>query len=209
MNEAELDSSAKAQRALAAGAGSRARSLLAVLALAGAGAQAQVPPAAANPGSAANPNLLVEAARGLGVVHCLPAITRLAGLAVLGARSHEVLVDWDRAHPDAGPFFGVVGVNYGPASVAATVTAVPDPGGGCTIAAERISVAPYTCESVAAVELKEYTATRLLPTFTVYTLRSDPGASVSLIDSPPGCLVMRRHVQYNWKEPADAAGPRR
>ena len=54
-----------------------------------------------------------------------------------------------------------------------------------------------------------YTATRLLPTFTVYTLAQDPGSSVSLIDSPPSCLVIRRYVQYHWKEPVGARAPSR
>jgi hypothetical protein len=150
-------------------------------------------------------NLLSEAARELGVKQCLPAVERLSALAVAGSRTHDVLVDWDRAGPDTGPFFSLMGISYGPQSVAATIMAVPQGNGGCTVSAERISVAPFTCKSIADVELKAYAATSLLPTFTVYTLKSDPGASVSLIDSPPGCLVIRRHVQYRWVDPALAA----
>jgi hypothetical protein len=150
-------------------------------------------------------NLLAEAARELGVRQCLPAVERLSALAVAGSRTHDVLVDWDRAGPDTGPFFSLMGISYGPQSVAATIMAVPQGNGGCTVSAERISVAPFTCKSIADVELKAYAATALLPTFTVYTLKSDPGASVSLIDSPPGCLVIRRHVQYRWVDPALAA----
>jgi hypothetical protein len=154
-------------------------------------------------------NLLAEAARELGVKQCLPAVDRLSALAVAGSRTHDVLVDWDRSGPDAGPFFSLMGISYGPQSVAATITAIPQGNGGCTISAERISVAPYTCKSIAEVELKGYAATALLPTFTVYTQKADPGASVSLIDSPPGCLVIRRHVQYRWVDPAatPAAAP--
>lgn len=146
-------------------------------------------------------NLLETAARGVGVKQCLSAIERLSGLAVAGAADHDVLVDWDRVQPDAGPFFSMVGMSLGRQSVAATITAVPNGQGACTVSAERISVAPYTCESVASAELKGYSVSRLLPTFTVYTAPGDPGASVSLIDTPPGCLVIRRHVQYGWKEP--------
>ena len=149
-------------------------------------------------------NLLAQAARSVGVKQCLPAIERLSGLAVAGASAHDVLVDWDRAQPDAGAFFSLIGVNLGRQSLAATITAVPHAKGGCTVSAERISVAPYTCESIASVELKGYMASRLLPTFTVYTVKGDPGESVSLIDSPPGCLVIRRHVQYGWQEPGSA-----
>jgi hypothetical protein len=147
-------------------------------------------------------NLLAEAARDIGVKQCLPAIDRLSALAVAGSQRHDLLVDWDRQGPDTGPFFSLMGISYGPQSVAATIMAVPQGNGGCTVSAERISVAPYTCKSIADVELKGYAATSLLPTFTVYTLKTDPGASVSLIDSPPGCLVIRRHVQYRWVDPA-------
>lgn len=156
---------------------------------------------------AAQPNLLVEAARSVGVSRCLPAISRISALAVAGSRTHEVLADWDRAQPDVGPFFSMLGISFGAQSVAATITTIPQ-GDGCTVAAERISVAPYTCASIAQVELGGYAVTKLLPTFTVYSRADDPGASVSLIDSPPGCLVIRRHVQYGWKEPAAAPAAR-
>lgn len=146
-------------------------------------------------------NLLSEAARAVGVRQCGVAIERLSALAIQGSRSHDVLVDWDRAQPDAGPFFSLMGINFQGQSIAATITAVPQGNDGCTVAAERVSVAPYTCESIASVELKGYAAHRLLPNFTVYTAQADPGASVSLIDSPPSCLVIRRHVQYGWKAP--------
>lgn len=159
-------------------------------------------PPAPNFAPATPPNLVVEAARTLGVVKCLPAITRLSTVAIAGSRTHDVLVDWDRAKPDGGPFFSLVGVSFGQQSLAATITAVPQGDNGCTIAAERISVAPYTCQSIAQVELNGYTATQLLPTFTVYTQAQDPGASVTLIDNPPSCLVIRRHVQYGWTDPA-------
>jgi len=146
------------------------------------------------------PNLLPEAAKAVGVQKCLAAVTRLSALAVAGSRNHDVLVDWDRARPDDGAFFSLLGINYGGQSVAATITTIPQQD-GCTLAAERISVAPFTCQSIAQVELGGYRSTSLLPSFTVYTRHDDPGASVSLIDSPPGCLVIRRHVQYAWKEP--------
>ena len=164
-------------------------------------AQAALPPNPLGP----PPNLVVEAARSLGINTCLTAITRISSLAIAGSRTHDVLVDWDRAQPDRGAFFSLLGVNFGATSLAATITVIPQESNGCTLAAERISVAPYACRSIAEVELKGYTATALLPTFTVYTQPSDPGSSVSLLDSPPGCLVIRRYVQYGWKDPAAAA----
>jgi hypothetical protein len=157
------------------------------------GAPPPAPPAA---------SLAAEAARSVGVKQCLAAVTRLSALAVAGSRSHDVLIDWDRTAPDAGPFFSLLGLSYGQQSAAATITAVPSGNGECTVSAERISVAPFTCVSIADVELKGYTKSQLLPNFHVYSLPSDPGATVSLIDSPPSCLVIRRHVQYGWKAPA-------
>lgn len=74
--------------------------------------------------------------------------------------------------------------------------------------AERISVAPFTCQSVAQQELVGYRQTQLLPNFAVYTDGKDPTSSVSLIDSPPGCLVIRRYVEFNWKDPAAAPARR-
>src|SRR5688572_24350022 len=68
-------------------------------------------------------NLLPQAAQSVGVRQCLPAIARLSELAISNSRSHDVLIDWDRAQPDAGPFFSLLGIAYGPNSVAATITA--------------------------------------------------------------------------------------
>jgi len=148
---------------------------------------------------------LTRAAASVGIKRCLPAITRLAALSVQGSRSHDVLLDWDRKRPDAGPMFSLIGIEYPNAGVAASITAIPDEAGACTVAAERISVAPYTCASIAQQELAGYKMTRLLPIYAVYTDDKEPTSSVSLIDSPPGCLVIRRYVEYGWKSPAAAA----
>jgi hypothetical protein len=151
---------------------------------------------------------LTSAARDVGVKRCLPAVSRLSALSVQGAGAHDVLLDWDRQHPDAGPLFSLIGMQFPNAGVAASITAVPDEtGNGCTVSAERISVAPYTCASIAQQELPGYQATKLLPVYTVYTDPKEPTSSVSLIDSPPGCLVIRRFVEYHWKDPKAAAAP--
>lgn len=154
----------------------------------------QAPPAAAQ-------DTLTRAATSVGVKRCLPAISRLSALTVQGSRSHDVLLDWDRRRPDAGPMFSLIGIEYPNAGVAASITAIPDDSGNCTVSAERISVAPFTCESVAQQELAGYRMTRLLPNFAVYIDDREPTSSVSLIDSPPGCLVIRRYVEYGWKDP--------
>ena len=121
---------------------------------------------------------------------------------------HDVLLDWDRQRPDAGPLFSLIGLEFPNAGVAASITAVPDVASNtCTVAAERISVAPFTCASIAQQELPGYQMTRLLPIYAVYTDPKEPTSSVSLIDSPPGCLIIRRFVEYNWKDPAATAAP--
>lgn len=151
---------------------------------------------------------LTRAITSVGVKRCLPAVNRLAALTVQGARAHDVLLDWDRQRPDAGPLFSLIGLEFPNAGMAASITAVPDVAGNtCTVAAERISVAPFTCASIAQQELPGYQMTRLLPIYAVYTDPKEPTSSVSLIDSPPGCLIIRRFVEYNWKDPAATAAP--
>jgi len=180
------------------------RLLLAILAWTAAGAAfaqgvlvPQAPPAQPQ-------DTLTRAATSVGVKRCLPAITRLSTLTVQGSRSHDVLLDWDRKRPDGGPMFSLIGMEFPNAGVAASITAVPDDSGACTVSAERISVAPFTCASVGQQELSAYKMTRLLPNYTVYTDEKEPTSSVSLIDSPPGCLIIRRYVEYGWRDPAAA-----
>ena len=96
-------------------------------------------------------DILTRAASSVGVKRCLPAISRLSGMTVQGARSHDVLLDWDRKQPDDGPVFSLIGLEYTNAGVAASITAIPESGGACTVSAERISVAPYTCASIAPI----------------------------------------------------------
>lgn len=163
------------------------------------GAAAQnvpLPPPPTAPSAPTALDALTNAATSVGIKRCLPFIGKLSGLTLAGSSGNDVLVDWDRQNPDGGPFFALSGVAYQNASVALSLTAVPNSAGGCAVSAERISTAPYTCQSIAQQELQGYQVTKLLPTFTVYVDPRDPGASVSMIDSPPGCLIIRRHVQY-------------
>ncbi|MET4576105.1 hypothetical protein [Ottowia thiooxydans] len=146
-------------------------------------------------------NALAVASQNVGIKTCRPALERLSTLAVNGTRGNDVLLDWDRQRVDAGPVFSLIGLEYPNGGAAMSVTAVPTNNGGCSVAAERISAAPVSCQAVAQQELKGMTATRLLPTFTVFTDAKDPTATVSLIDTPPGCLVIRRYVEFNWRAP--------
>lgn len=149
-------------------------------------------------------NALAGAVANIGLKRCQPALERLSSLAIQGTRGNDVLLDWDRKRGDNSPIFSMIGMEYSNAGAAMSITAIPESDGGCSVAAERISVAPFTCQSVAQQELVGYTQTRLLANFTVYTDNKDANSSVSLIDSPPGCLIIRRFIEFNWKGQAAA-----
>ena len=144
-------------------------------------------------------NALSTAATNVGLTACKPALERLSTLAINGTRNNDVLLDWDRKRPATSPVFAMIGLEYPNGGAAISITTIPDGAGGCSVAAERISSAPIACEAVAGQELIGYRATRLLSNMTVYTDGKDPNSTVSLIDTPPGCLVIRRYVEFNWK----------
>ncbi|MGV2293290.1 hypothetical protein AAHK20_31595 [Trinickia sp. YCB016] len=148
------------------------------------------------------PNALALAATNVGVKQCLPAIKALSALGVQGTANNDVLLDWDRKRSGNSSVFSLIGLEYGNGTAAMSVNAVPEADGSCSVAAERISVAPFACKSVADRELAGYRATPLLSHMTVYTDAKDPGSSVSLIDAPPACLVIRRYVKFSSKPPA-------
>jgi hypothetical protein len=143
-----------------------------------------------------------EAARNVGVKACLPAISRLSGMSINGSLGNDVLIDWDRKNPSGGPFFSLTGVEIRDGAYALSIAAVPTSDGRCSFVAERTSIAPYACRVVAQSEMVGYLETRLLPSFAVYTKEGDVGASVTMIDSPPGCLIIRRQVAYEWPSPS-------
>ena len=144
-------------------------------------------------------NALSTAATNIGLTACKPALERLSALAVNGTRNNDVLLDWDRKRPATSPVFALIGLEYPNGGAAMSVTTIPDGAGGCSVSGERISSAPIACEAVASQELRGYSATRLLSNMIVYTDGKDPNSTVSLIDTPPGCLVIRRYVEFNWK----------
>ncbi len=147
------------------------------------------------------PNAAVSAIQNVGVKTCATAIERLSRLAIDRTVGHDLLLDWDRKKADAAPVFSLIGLQYANSGAAMSLTAVPSNDGSCTVAAERISSAPVSCQIVAESELRGMRATHLLPTFSVYADPNDRTATVSLIDAPPGCLVIRRYVEYNWQLP--------
>lgn len=160
-------------------------------------------PNAPNPSTIIPPaNLLAEAANTVGVKKCRSALTRLGSIGAYGSQQQDILIDWDKQKPDTNPVFSMLGANFPNGAVAVSVIAVPDAAGsGCSVLAERISVAPFTCDSIAQSELVNQKATPLLPRFNVYTDPADPDSTVSLMDSPPGCLIIRRYVKYHWVAP--------
>lgn len=150
----------------------------------------------------ASPNSLALAVANVGIKRCASALQRLSSLGVQNASGNDVLLDWDRKRLEKTPVFALIGLEYPNTGAAMSVTAVPEADGSCSLSAERISVAPVPCQQLAQQELSGYTATSLLNNFKVYTDARDPTASVSLIDTPPGCLVIRRYVEFNWMDPA-------
>lgn len=147
-------------------------------------------------------NILAEAAKAIGVKKCQNALSRLGAVTAYGSQKQEVLMDWNRQNPDTNPVFSLLGADYPNGAIAVSVVAVPDASGsGCSVSAERISVAPFTCESIAKTELANYPVTTLLPRFKVYTDPTDSSSTVSLLDSPPGCLMIRRYVKFHWLPP--------
>ena len=147
-------------------------------------------------------NALAAAVENIGVKRCLAAVQRLSSLATSGTHANEILLDWDRKRVDASPIFAMIGLEYLNGAAALSISAIPESDGGCSVLAERVSMAPHDCKTVAGQELVGYRSIRLLPTFSVYTSAGDANSSVSLIDSPPGCMVIRRYVEFNWKMPA-------
>ena len=147
-------------------------------------------------------NILEQAAKTIGVKKCQSALARLGGIATYGSSQQDILIDWDKKQVDTNPVFSLLGADYPNGAVAVSVTAIPDDNArSCSVLAERISVAPFTCDSIAQSELVNQKVTALLPRFKVYTDPTDPDSTVSLMDSPPGCLIIRRYVKYHWVAP--------
>jgi hypothetical protein len=152
----------------------------------------------AQPGATAAPrNPVAIAAANVGVHQCLAALSSLASIGVRDASNSDVLLDWDRRRPDKAPVFSLLGLEHANGNAAMSLTATPEADGSCSVAAERIAFDPRVCKQVAQKDLQGYQLTQLLPHMVVYTRAQEPGSSVSLIDSPPGCLTIRRFVKFS------------
>ncbi|MCW0398827.1 hypothetical protein NB688_000641 [Xanthomonas sacchari] len=172
------------------------RAAVALLALSFASPLTAAPPA--QPTGASPPPLLAYAAGQVGVKRCLGAIDGIARRTTAGALRQDLLLDWDRADPNGGALFSLTGLEYANASALLSVSAVPQTGLGCALLVEQISAAPVGCAELARTELAGYAAVPLLPSVTVYRRQEVRQETVVLADATPGCLVVRRQVQYGW-----------
>lgn len=142
--------------------------------------------------------VLAQAARSVGIRRCYQAIDQVSSLVFSNAQHADVVLDWDRNAPDAGPFFSLSGMDFREGAAVLSLTTTPGLAGGCSILAERISSAPLSCKTVAHTELAGYQATPLVQAVTVYMAPAHPRETVTLVDVPPSCLIVRRQVQFGW-----------
>lgn len=142
-------------------------------------------------------NSMAEAADNAGIKQCRAQLSALSALGTQGTTGNDLLLDWDRKRANHSPVFSLIGLQYESSAAAMSMSAVPEADGSCSVSAERISVAPVACKTLAGRELRGYRATPLLRQMTVYTDSQHAGSSVSLIDSPSGCLVIRRYVAFS------------
>lgn len=142
--------------------------------------------------------VLAQAARRIGIQRCYPAVAAVSGHMFTNTQRADVVLDWDRQDPDRQPFFSLSGLEYPQSAAVLSLTTVPGPAGGCAILVERTSSTAGTCADVARSELAGYQGSALVRSVTVYTERSRPRETVTLIDAPPSCVVIRRQVQYGW-----------
>ncbi|WP_423382941.1 hypothetical protein [Burkholderia sp. LMG 32019] len=167
-----------------------------------AGGLESLPPvgSAAAPAIPAAPGatVLAQAAQAVGVRRCYAAVDQVSARMLAGTRRTDVALDWDRRDPDGEPFFAIAGLEYQSASAVLSLTTVPAPTGGCTILVEHVSSVPSPCKAVAAAQLRDYTGTQLVKAVTVYTHPGRPRETITLVDTPPACLIVRRQVQYKW-----------
>lgn len=142
--------------------------------------------------------ILAQAANSIGIKRCYGAIAQISTRASSDSKKQDIVVDWDHRNPDDRPFFSLTAIEYPSAAAVLSLTAVGQPGGACSVLAERISSAAVACKEVARSELVGYHASPLVRAITVYNNPARPRETVTLVDAPPSCLIIRRQVEYDW-----------
>lgn len=148
--------------------------------------------------SASEPTVLAKSAREVGVQRCYSAVDQVSSRMLANTRHTDIALDWDRRDPDGEPFFALAGLEYPNTSAVLSLAMVPVPSGGCTILVERISSAPLSCDAVATSELRAYKGTVLVKAVRVFANPDRPRETVTLVETPPTCLIIRRQVQFRW-----------
>ncbi|WP_338641797.1 hypothetical protein [Burkholderia pyrrocinia] len=136
--------------------------------------------------------ILAQAAQAIGVRRCLATVDQVSDRMFAQVKRPDVALDWDRSYPDGEPVFSLSGLEYQDVSAALSLTMVPSPAGGRTILAERISSAPTSCTEVVRSTLAGYKGTQLVKAVTVYANPKHPRDTVTLVESPPNCVIVRR-----------------
>ncbi|MBN3815663.1 hypothetical protein G3N57_03195 [Paraburkholderia sp. Se-20369] len=159
-------------------------------------AQSNVMPPVAAPNHAQT--VLAQAAQAVGVRRCLAAVDQVSERMFAQTTHADIALDWDRNNPDGEALLSLSGLEYKDASAALSLTTVPSTQGGCTILVERISSAPVSCKEVVRSTLTGYKGTPLVKAVMVYVNSARPRETVTLIDSPPSCVIVRRQVDFHW-----------
>ncbi|WP_321800204.1 hypothetical protein [Burkholderia sp. BCC1988] len=142
--------------------------------------------------------VLAGAAMRAGVRRCYPMVNAISERTFANTEHADVVLDWDRNDPDGAPFFSMSGLDYGQAAALLSLTTSPADA-GCAVLAERISSAPLPCKDVARSELAGYRANALVKSVTVYTHPAHPRETVTLLDAPPSCVIVRRQVHFGTR----------
>ncbi|WP_175947698.1 hypothetical protein [Burkholderia pyrrocinia] len=142
--------------------------------------------------------VLAKSAQQVGVRRCYSAVDKVSARMLAGTQHADVVLDWDRRNPDGEPFFALSGLEYANAVAVMSLTTMPASAGGCTILVERISSEPQACKAVAKSELRDYKGTQLVRAVIVYANPAHPRETVTLVDAPSACLIIRRQVQFRW-----------
>ncbi|MBR8334154.1 hypothetical protein KDW69_21095 [Burkholderia ambifaria] len=138
--------------------------------------------------------VLAASAMRAGIRRCYPMLDAVGNATLANTQHADVVLDWNRSNPDSEPFFSLSGLDYGQATALLSVTTAPV-AEGCSVLVERISSAPLRCSEVARSELADYRAAPLVPAVVVYTNPARPRETVTLLDAPPSCVIVRRQVR--------------